>query len=95
MSNACVFDKEEKLPMTKLAKVLIESNRVAFTICFHSKADEKSVKEKIESYNKKEFYGSAKDLLVGKQRTVVGRLSKAEHKLGRSLVISLQNEQFL
>ena len=36
----------------------------------------------------------AQDLLVGKETTIVGRLSKAEGKMGRSLVIDLPTQGY-
>ncbi len=36
----------------------------------------------------------AKDLLTGKESTIVGRLSKADGKLGRSLVIDLPTQGY-
>ncbi len=43
MHNAGVFAKEEKLPLTKVVKVLKEANSAAFTICFNTKVDEKAI----------------------------------------------------
>jgi len=37
----------------------------------------------------KESKALAKELIVGAEKTVVGRLSKAEGKLGRSLIVTL------
>ena len=92
MNNSSVFAKEEKLSMSKLAKILIESKSAAFTVCFTSKVDEKFVKERLENCTQKEFSDAkalARDLLVGKEVTLIARLSKAESKLGRSLVVDL------
>ena len=36
----------------------------------------------------------AKELLVGKETTIVGRLSKAEGRMGRSLVIDLPTQGY-
>jgi hypothetical protein len=43
MNNANVFDKVEKLPFTKVVKVLKEANSSAFSVCFHTKVDVKAV----------------------------------------------------
>lgn len=47
MYNASVFGSEEKLCLTKVAKILEEANTACFTVCFHAKVDEKVVREKI------------------------------------------------
>jgi hypothetical protein len=47
MHNANVYDKEEKLPITKLVKVLKEANSTAFTVNFDCKVDDKQVAEKL------------------------------------------------
>ena len=36
----------------------------------------------------------AKELLVGEEKTLIGRLSRSEGKLGRSLVIDLPTQGF-
>ena len=47
MHNASVFAKEEKLCLTKVAKVLEEANTACFTVHFTAKVDDKAVKEKL------------------------------------------------
>lgn len=41
MYNACIFAKEEKLPLTKVVKVLKDAHSTAFTINFNCKVDDK------------------------------------------------------
>lgn len=97
MHNACVFTKEEKLPLTKVVKVLKEAHSTAFTINFNCKVDDKQVAEKLKACSEKEFKESkslAKELLLGKESTIIGRLSKSEGKLGRSLMINLENAMY-
>ena len=95
MYNASVFATTEKLALTKVAKILEEAKTVCFTVCFTTKVDEKVIKEKLSKLTKKEIQDKAnlkatvKDLLEGKETVVVGRLSKAMGKLGRSLLIDL------
>lgn len=93
MFNACVFDKEEKLPLTKIVKILKEAHSVAFTVNFNCKVDEKVIAEKLCQATAKQLgdaKGFAKELLTGREQTVVGRLSKTEGRLGRSLVVGLE-----
>ena len=47
MHNAGVFAKEEKLPVTKVVKILKEAKSTAFTISFTCKVDEKAVQDKL------------------------------------------------
>lgn len=98
MYNASVYAKEEKLALTKVVKVLKEANSVAFTICFNTKIDEKVVSERLASITEKEFKDKkalAKELLTGQEKTVVGRKTKTENKLGRSLVMGLPANNFV
>ena len=99
MQNACVYAKEEKLALTKVVKVLKEANSTAFTICFNTKVDEKNVSEKLSSITEKDFKDNkkalAKELLTGFEKTVVGRKTKTEGKLGRSLVLGLPANNFV
>ena len=100
MNNASVFEKEEKLPLTKVATKLTEANNTAFTASFTSKVDEKAVKEKLSTCKAKDLKDNAaakalaKELLLGRERTITGRLSKAEGKMGRSLVIDLNTNGY-
>jgi hypothetical protein len=92
MDSASVYAKEEKLALTKVVKILKEAHSTAFTICFTCKVDEKQVQEKLKSLTAAEFKDAktvAKEVLTGKETTVVGRLSKTEGNLGRSLVVGL------
>jgi hypothetical protein len=41
-----------------------------------------------------EFLPDAKEILAGKETTVIGHLSKTEGKLGRSLVIDLPSKGY-
>ena len=43
MNNAEANGKEERLPLTKVVKILKEAHSTAFTICFNCKVDEKEV----------------------------------------------------
>lgn len=98
MHNACVFAKEEKLALTKVVKELKEANSVAFTICFNTKVDEKHVSERLASLTEKDFKDKkalAKELLTGYEKTIVGRKTKTEGKLGRTLVLGLPANNFV
>jgi hypothetical protein len=43
MHCADLYATEERLPLTKVVKVLKEAHSTAFTICFNTKVDEKAV----------------------------------------------------
>lgn len=97
MHNASVFEKQEKLCLTKVVDVLKEANSAAFTICFNTKVDEKAVKERLSTLTQqklKDPKALAKELLTGPEKTFVGRLTKQEAKLGRSLMIVLPENSF-
>ena len=95
MYNASAFASEEKICLTKVAKLLEEANTACFTVCFTSKVDEKAVKERLGKIKPREIKDRtvvrnlANEILEGKETTIVGRLSKASGKLGRSLIIDL------
>lgn len=92
MYNASVYTKEERLPLTQIVKLLKEANSVVFTVNYNLKVDDKLVKEKLSKLTQKELSDPkalAKELLSGNEKTLVGRLSKTEGKLGRSLVVTL------
>ena len=100
MNNANVFQKEETLPLTQVATKLTEANATAFTACFTTKVDEKAVQEKLASVKAATLKDPAaakalaKELLLGKETTIIGRLSKAEGRMGRSLVIDLPTQGY-
>ena len=98
MHCADLYATEERLPLTKVVKVLKEAHSTAFTICFNTKVDEKAVQQRLESLKESDFKDKkalAKELLAGAEKTLVGRLTKTEAKLGRSLVIGLPNKNFV
>ena len=100
MNSASIFQTEEKMALTKVATKLTEANNTAFTVCFTTKVDEKMVQEKLAGIKSKALKDNAaakavaRDLLIGKETTITGRLSKAEGKMGRSLVIDLPTQGY-
>jgi hypothetical protein len=98
MHNAAVFAKEEKLPLTKVVKVLKEAHSTALTVCFNTKVDEKAIQERLSKLTEKEFKDTkklSKELLEGPEKIQVGRLTKSEAKLGRSLMVGLPANNFV
>ncbi len=55
MYNASAFASEEKICLTKVAKLLEEANTACFTVCFTSKVDEKAVKERLGKIKPREI----------------------------------------
>lgn len=100
MYNASVFAKEEKVSLTNLACILEGANTACFTVCFNTKVDDAMVKEKLRQVkaadlkNKNKLREISKDLLIGKETVLVGRLSKAAGKMGRSLIIDLPTQGY-
>ena len=90
--NSEVFAKTEKLPLTKIVKILREANTTVFTINFNCKVESKEAEEKLKRTSTSKFKNVkelAKEVFEGKEKTIVGRLSKSENNLGRSLVVVL------
>ena len=77
---------------------MAEAKSTCFTVCFTTKVDEKMVQEKLSGIKSKltseKAKELAKDILVGKETVLTGRLSRAEGKLGRSLVIDLPTQGY-
>jgi len=98
MHNSSVFAEEEKISLTNVATKLAEANSKCFTVCFTTKVDDKMVADKLAKLKGKpsaaQIKELAKDLLVGERKELVGRLSRAEGKLGRSLVIDLPTQGY-
>ena len=97
MYSAGIFSKEEKLPMTKLCELLEQAQTTCFTVQFKTKIDEKAVRDRLTAVTAAELKNPkvlVKELLSGKESTIVGRLSKADGKLGRSLVIDLPTQGY-
>ena len=69
-------------------------------MCFTCKVNEADVQAKLASAkaaamkDPAQAKALAKELLVGKESTIIGHLSKAEGKMGRSLVIDLPTGGF-
>lgn len=98
MNNANVFASEEKVPLTKIAQILeSEVHSTCFTVCFNCKVDEKEVKSKLASLKKEELSDAkklAKEILSGKETTLVGHIAKSDSKMGRTLMIELNQHGF-
>lgn len=98
MHNSSVFGEEQKLPLTQVATKMAQANSKCFTVCFTTKVDEKMVQEKLKKIRNKlsadKAKALAKELLVGEEKVMTARLSRAEGKLGRSLVIDLPTQGY-
>lgn len=99
MHNASVYEKEEKIALTKLVKILKEAHSTVFQVCFTCKTDEKQVQEKLAALSEKEFKDVktlSKELLLGRESVLTGRLSLSpEGKvLGRSLIRAFDGSPF-
>jgi hypothetical protein len=92
MNNASVFQTEERISLTKVATTLEQAREACFTVCFNTKVDEKEIASLLTKATQVELKNGkalAAQILAGKEHTLVGRLSRGEGKLGRSLVIDL------
>mmetsp|Transcript_26090 Transcript_26090/g.32587 ORF Transcript_26090/g.32587 Transcript_26090/m.32587 type:complete len:128 (-) Transcript_26090:138-521(-) len=99
MHNASVWDTEEKISMTQLAAKITEANNMCIQVCFNCKPNEKKVQETLNALNAgpKDAAAArtlAKECLIGSESTLICRLSKAEGKLGRSMVIDVPSQGY-
>lgn len=98
MHNSSVFSEEKKISLTQVATYMAEANSKCFTVCFTTKIDEKMVQEKLKGIKTKlsaeKAKALAKEILIGEEKVLTGRLSRAEGKLGRSLVIDLPTQGY-
>jgi hypothetical protein len=97
MHNSSVYAKEEKLSLTGVAEILTNARTKSFTACFRTKVDEKDCTEQLQKASAAELTEGkklAKQLLSGKETTIVGRLSNSEGRLGRSLVVDLTSKGY-
>ena len=98
MHNSSVFSEEKKISLTQVATYMAEANSKCFTVCFTTKVDEKMVQEKLKGIKTKlsaeKAKALAKEILIGEEKVLTGRLSRAEGKLGRSLVIDLPTQGY-
>lgn len=87
------FKATEKLPVTKVAKVLLEAKDSVFSLSFNKKIDEKNVEAKVKEFKKnmsdKHLKEMAKEMITGEEIEITAQLIKYEPKLGRSLCIDL------
>ena len=95
MHSGTVFDKEEKLSRSNIVELMANAKECVFTVTFHKQQDEAHVRETLLNAAKNSFNDPAKikalskELVHGPECTMTCRLSKTEHKLGRSKVIDL------
>lgn len=97
MYNASIFAKEEKLSLTAVAELLVNARSRCFTATFRTKIDEKGIEDQLQKASDadlKEGKALAKNLLSGKETTIVGKLANSEGRLGRSLVNDLSSKLF-
>jgi hypothetical protein len=97
MGNSSVYDSEETLSLTKIAEILTQANTKCFTVCFNTKTDSQAIAgllSWVTAADLKNTKSLAKQLLLGKRTTIVGRLANSQSKLGRSLVVDLTTDSF-
>lgn len=98
MHNSSVYAEEQKISLTNVATQMAEANSKCFTVCFTTKLDDKLVQEKLKDIKSKltadKVKALSKEVLLGKESELVARLSRAEGKLGRSLVIDLPTQGY-
>ena len=99
MHNASVWDNEEKVSKTQLASILVDANDVCFQVCFDTQASEKKALATLSELKRvpkdeNKLREIIQSCLTGNEQTMICRLSKAEGKLGRSLVVELPTQGY-
>ena len=95
MHSGTSYDKEEKLSRSNIVELLANAKECVFTVTFHKQQDAANVKDTLLAASKNTFStpsklkALSKELVFGPECTMTCRLSKTEHKLGRSTVIDL------
>ena len=93
MHNAHVYDFEQEVSRTELANKLTHVNDIIMTVNFTCKPRQEDLVEMLTVAKKPAddafARALAKECLVGRESTLVCHLSKADAKLGRSLVIEV------
>ena len=99
MHNANVWDQEQPMTITALAEKLANANNMCFQVCFTTKPNDKKVQELLQELKAPPKDAAAikelaKQCITGNETTLICRLSKAEGKLGRSLVVELPTQGY-
>lgn len=95
MHSGTVFAKEEAKTRTEIVELLANAKECVFTVTFHKQIDADYVKSHLLAASKDTWGNSSKlkalskELEHGPECTMTCRLSRTEHKLGRSKVIDL------
>ena len=94
VTSASQFEKTEKLTRTALAEKFLTSTRVALTVNFNQKVDEKSVEEKLRTALSKpksvDVKTLVKEVTTGEERTLVGRHYGHVNEFGRVQIVDME-----
>ena len=95
MLNASVYNKEVHMSKTMVSQMLESSNTACFTVQFRTQVNANTILQKLtQSSDQKDKRALAKELLSGKEHTLVGHSIKSDCMLGRSIVIDLATGGF-
>ena len=96
MYTAHQYDEEVSVSRTEMVEILENAGDAIFTVTFGKKVSEKAVRDAIGllldsgENNTAAIRRTAKELLAGEQRTLIGYLVHTEPKMGRSQVVDLE-----
>lgn len=97
VTSANQFEKTEKITRTALADKFLTSTRVALTVNFNQKVDEKSVEEKLRTALSKpktvDVKSLVKEVTTGEERTLVGVHYGSVNEFGRVQIVDMQLEK--
>lgn len=96
--TAAQYSEEVKCSRTELVEKLEGARDSVFTVVFNKKVNQKSMVEALseiannpdEIFSLSDLKSTAKSLMTGPERTLVGYLASTEPKMGRSTVVDLQ-----
>lgn len=89
MHSASIFSETKKVTRTQLVEIFRNTKETVFTCTFHTKVDDKHIKEVLSLSKEKDLSKLAKEITTGKEIQIVGFLTRSKWKLGRSSVIDL------
>ena len=97
LTSADQFEKAEKITRTALADKFLSSTRVALTVNFNTKVDEKTVEEKLKAALAKPRTVNVKELVKevtnGEERTISGRHYGSVNEFGRVQIVDMDAEK--
>lgn len=94
MLNATAYSHTVHLSKTQVSQMLESANTACFTVQFKTQISAQTIQQKLETTDQTNNRALAKELLEGREVTLVGHSVKSDCMLGRSYVIDLPSGGF-